>query len=75
MSNVIKFPARTKVYSLSFKITEVFHMTKNDTNSDIGLEIQNGIGTAYVPATTKDEARRRLHTLLPVIEWIEDNEI
>ena len=54
MSNVIKFPARTKVYSLSFKITEVFHMTKNDTNSDIGLEIQNGLGTAYVPATTKD---------------------
>ena len=50
-------------------------MTKNDTNSDIGLEIQNGLGTAYVPATTKDEARRRLHTLLPVIEWIEDNEI
>ena len=41
-----------------------YSMTKNDTNSDIGLEIPNGLGTAYVPATTKDEARRRLHIFI-----------
>tara|TARA_B100000965_G_scaffold249650_1_gene209722 strand:+ start:3796 stop:4026 length:231 start_codon:yes stop_codon:yes gene_type:complete len=76
MSNVIQFPKpKVKVHVLKFKCPAVLKMVKEQDN-DITLEIERispteGIGTAWVPATTVTKAKEKLHKMIQVTEWIE----
>lgn len=76
MSNVIQFPnVKPKVHILKFKCPAVFKMNKGQ-NNDITLELNRisetqSQGTAWVPAVNVTEAKKKLHKLLQVSEWID----
>ena len=37
------------------------------------LEVHQNKGTAWVPALNKNEARKRLHSMMSVLEWVEEH--
>ena len=74
MTNVIPFKKKKEVYVLKFKTTNVIKFSKRDEHNDIMLEMQKNKGTAWVPALTLNEARKRLHTMMNVLEWVEEHE-
>ena len=48
-----------------------------EADSDIALEIERlnpteGIGQAWVPAKNMQEAKKKLHKMIQVTEWIDD---
>jgi|11_taG_2_1085331.scaffolds.fasta_scaffold48637_2 hypothetical protein len=69
MADILKFEAREKVYQLSFTTPPQIRM-KKQKGCDIALELfkdpqdQLGYGTAWVPAKTRTQARRKLMDLL-----------
>lgn len=74
MTNVIPFKKKKEVYVLKFKTTNVIKFSKRDEHNDIMLEMQKNKGTAWVPALNLNEARKRLHTMMNVLEWVEEHE-
>ena len=74
MTNVIPFKKKKEVYVLKFKTTNVIKFSKRDEHNDIMLEMQKNKGTAWVPALNINEARKRLHTMMNVLEWVEEHE-
>ena len=74
MTNVIPFKKKKEVYVLKFKTTNVIKFSKRDAHNDIMLEMQKNKGTAWVPALNLNEARKRLHTMMNVLEWVEEHE-
>ena len=74
MTNVIPFIKKKEVYVLKFKTTNVIKFSKRDEHNDIMLEMQKNKGTAWVPALNLNEARKRLHTMMNVLEWVEEHE-
>ena len=76
MSNVIQFPTvKTKVHILKFKCPAIVKMSK-EPNNDITLELNrisetHSQGTAWIPAVNVTEAKKKLHKLLQVSEWID----
>jgi|TARA_B100000242_G_scaffold24354_1_gene14749 hypothetical protein len=75
--NVIKFPEiKDTVHILKFKVPAVIRMNK-ESDSDIALEIERlspteGIGQAWVPAKNMQEAKKKLHKMIQVTEWLDD---
>lgn len=69
--NVIKFEPKRRVYVLEFQTPAQIRMNKT-SECDIQLELSRevddllGNGTAWVPALSKTEARRKLLDLLNV---------
>ena len=47
---------------------------KNEEHDDIMLEVQQNKGTAWVPALNLNEARKRLHSMMTVLEWVEEHD-
>ena len=47
-------------------------ISREETNSDISLVIENGLGVAYVPALSSKEALLRLKTLLNDFKLLDD---
>jgi hypothetical protein len=48
-----------------------------ESDSDIALEIERlspteGIGQAWVPAKNMQEAKKKLHKMIQVTEWLDD---
>ena len=74
MTNVIPFKKKKEVFVLKFKTSDVIKFTKGDKHKDIMLEIQQNKGTAWVPALNLNEARKRLHTMMNVLEWVEEHD-
>ena len=74
MTNVIPFKKKKEVYVLKFKTTNVIKFSKRDEHNDIMLEMQKNKGTAWVPALNLNEARKRLHTMMSVLEWVEEHD-
>ena len=72
MSNVIQFPnVKAKVHILKFKCPAIVKMSK-EPNNDITLELNRiSEGTAWIPAVNVTEAKKKLHKLLQVSEWID----
>jgi len=69
MADILKFEARENVYQLSFTPQPQIRL-KKQKGCDIALELskdpndQLGYGTAWVPAKTRTQARRKLMDLL-----------
>ena len=57
-------------WRLDFTCPKAFHLGQNDRNDIRHLEIGSGEGFAYVLASTKSEAKQKLHRYIPVKEWI-----
>ena len=74
MTNVIPFKKKKEVYVLKFKTTNVIKFSKRDEHNDIMLEMQKNKGTAWVPALKLNATRKRLHTMMNVLEWVEVHE-
>ena len=76
MSNIIQFPGvKSKVHILKFKCPAIVKMSK-EPNNDITLELNrisetHSQGTAWVPAVNENEAKKKLHKLLQVSEWLD----
>ena len=71
MNNIVEFKRKTEVFVLKFKTPNVIKFTKGDKHSDIMLEMEQNNGTAWVPASNINEARKRLHTMMTILEWEE----
>ena len=74
MTNVIPFKKKKEVFVLKFKTSDVIKFTKGDKHKDIMLEMQQNKGTAWVPALNLNDARKRLHTMMNVLEWVEEHD-
>ncbi len=74
MTNVVEFKKKKEVYVLKFKTANVIKFTKNEEHDDIMLEVQQNKGTAWVPALNLNEARKRLHSMMTVLEWVEEHD-
>tara|TARA_B110000438_G_scaffold30499_1_gene29739 strand:- start:546 stop:764 length:219 start_codon:yes stop_codon:yes gene_type:complete len=72
MTNVVEFFKKKEVFVLKFKTSDVISFTKDESHSDIVLEVQQNKGTAWVPALNLNEARKRLHSMMSVLEWEEE---
>lgn len=72
MTNVIQFETKEKVWALKFTCPEVVSVNKTKDNNFV-IELDKGTGTAWVPAKTKIEAKRKLHSVIKITEWIEDD--
>ena len=73
MTNVIPFKKKKEVFVLKFKTSNVIKFSKREEHNDIMLEMQQNKGTAWVPALNLNEARKRLHTMMSVLEWVEEH--
>jgi hypothetical protein len=71
MSNVIKFEPKEKMWTLKFICPQVVSVNKTK-DDDFAIELNRGAGTAWVPAKTKVEAKRKLHAVIKITEWIDD---
>lgn len=69
--NVIDFKPKKKVFKLEFRCPPVLEIIKK-SGDDVVLEISDGKGVAWVPASSKLDAKKKLHTILKVTEWIND---
>ena len=74
MTNVVEFKKKKEVYVLKFKTANVIKFTKNEEHDDIMLEVQQNKGTAWVPALNLNEARKRLHSMMTVLECVEEHD-
>lgn len=74
MTNVIPFKKKKEVFVLKFKTSNVIKFSKREEHNDIMLEMQQNKGTAWVPALNLNEARKRLHTMMSVLEWVEEHD-
>ena len=74
MTNVVEFKKKKEVYVLKFKTANVIKFTKNEEHDDIMLEVQQNKGTAWVPALNLNEARKRLDSMMTVLEWVEEHD-
>ena len=74
MTNVVEFKKKKEVYVLKFKTANVIKFTKNEEHDDIMLEVEQNKGTAWVPALNLNEARKRLHSMMTVLEWVEEHD-
>jgi len=72
MTNVVEFFKKKEVFVLNFKTSDVISFTKDESHNDIVLEVQQNKGTAWVPALNLNEARKRLHSMMSVLEWEEE---
>jgi len=72
MTNVVEFFKKKEVFVLNFKTSDVISFTKDESHNDIVLEVQDNKGTAWVPALNRNEARKRLHSMMSVLEWEEE---
>jgi hypothetical protein len=68
--DVINIKDFSKVHELHFRCPQVLQI--NQKNADtIKYEINNGVGKAWVTAKTILEAKRKLHAVLSVTEWLD----
>ena len=74
MTNVVQFKKNKEVFVLKFKTSNVIKFSKREEHNDIMLEMQQNKGTAWVPALNLNEARKRLHTMMSVLEWVEEHD-
>ena len=68
--NIVDFKSLTQIHELHFRCPKV--MKINQKNADnIQYEIKDGVGKAWVPARNVIDAKRKLHAILSVSEWID----
>jgi hypothetical protein len=68
--NVINLKSLTRIYELHFRCPKV--MKINQKNADnVQYEIVDGVGKAWVPARDIVDAKRKLHAILTISEWID----
>lgn len=65
-NNIIDF----KIYELHFRCPKVLKINQKNTDN-IQYEIKDGVGKAWVPARSIIDAKRKLHSVLSVTEWID----
>jgi hypothetical protein len=71
MGNVIDFKTKEKVFELEFKCPAVIKFNKTG-QENIRVELADGVGKAWVMASNKLEAKKRLHTMMSITEWLND---
>ena len=64
------YPKKVPLWKINFILPVKCKIYRNDNNSDIGLEIENCIGSAYIPALSSPESLRRLKVLIPEAKTI-----
>ena len=68
MAEIIKFEPKQTVFVLNFTAPNPLKMTKVG-GENIALEINKGVGTAWVPAVNKRQAQNKLTDMIEVIEF------
>ena len=68
MAEIIKFKPKQTVFVLNFTAPNPLKMTKVG-GENIALEINKGIGTAWVPAVNKRQAQNKLTDMIEVTEF------
>ena len=72
VSNVIEFKVKEEVHVLTFTCPKVIRMNKMP-NDNITLEIMNGVGKAWVAASSRLEAKKKLHKIISILEWTDED--
>ena len=68
MAEIIKFEPKQTVFVLNFTAPNPLKMTKVG-GENIALEINKGVGTAWVSAVNKRQAQNKLTDMIEVIEF------
>lgn len=68
MAEIIEFKPKETVFILNFTAPNPLKMTRNGTEN-IALQIQKGVGTAWVPATNKKQAQSKLTDMIEIIAF------
>tara|TARA_B100001057_G_C22747904_1_gene910531 strand:- start:458 stop:670 length:213 start_codon:yes stop_codon:yes gene_type:complete len=68
MAEIIEFKPKQTVFVLNFTAPNPLKMSRNGTEN-IALEINKGIGTAWVPASNKTQAQNKLTDMIEIIEF------
>lgn len=71
MGNVIDFKTKEKIFELEFKCPSVIRFNKTE-NDNIRVELENGVGKAWVMASNKLEAKKKLHVMMSINEWLNE---
>ena len=64
------YPRKVPLWELYFSLPEKCKLYRDDSNSDISLEIENYNGKAYVPALSGKESIIRLKSLIPKLKTV-----
>lgn len=70
MSNVVNLTERLREYTLNFRCPNAFSMNTENSRCIVKLEVAQGEGTATVKARSLTEAKRELHKVIAVTEWL-----
>ena len=68
MAEIIEFTPKQSVFVLNFTAPHPLKMNKVG-GENIALEINNGVGTAWVPANNKRQAQDKLTNMIEVTEF------
>lgn len=68
MADIIEFKPKQTVFVLEFTAPNPLRMTKSGSE-DIALEINKGVGKAWVPAVNKKQAQDKLTDMIEIIEF------
>jgi|TARA_B110000444_G_C18839870_1_gene598191 hypothetical protein len=66
-SNVTRYlgyPRKVPIWRINFKLPLYCYVSRNKDNSDISLEIEDMRGFAVIPSLSKEEALKRLKTII-----------
>ena len=66
-SNVTRslgYPRKGPIWRINFKLPSYCYVSRNKDNSDISLEIEDMMGFAVIPSLSKEEALKRLKTII-----------
>ena len=66
------YPRKVPLWKIKISLKKRCKISREETNSDISLVIENGLGVAYVPALSSKEALLRLKTLLNDFKLLDD---
>ena len=72
VSRYLGYPRKVPIWKLIFNLPKTCYIFRENSNSDIAIDIENMMGFAIVPALSEKEALNRLKTLIPSI-IVKDN--
>ena len=65
VSRYLGYPRKVPLWEVHFSLPVKCNLHRDESNSDISLEIEKCKGKAFVPALSSKESILRLRTLLP----------
>ena len=64
-SRYLGYPRKVPLWKVEFLLPRQCELRRDNSNSDISLEIENGKGTTYVPSLSAKESIFRTKQLIP----------